>query len=54
MTEGTGAYIEVRQDAVRNTTIAIDDVKLLLQKEESCTRYILKRGEIERTPAHLN
>ena len=54
MTEGTGAYIEVRQDAFRNTTIAIDDVKLLLQKEESCTRYILKRGEIERTPAHLN
>ncbi len=54
MAQGNNAFVEVRQDACRNTTIGIDDLQLFLQKEESCTRYIRRNGMIERTPAHLN
>ncbi len=54
MAQGSNAFVEVRQDACRNTTIGIDELQLLLQREESCTRYIRRSGVIERTPAHLN
>ncbi len=54
MTEGTNSYIEIRQDAYRNTIISIDDAEMPLLKEESCVRYVCNRGIIERKPAHLN
>ena len=54
MAAGTNSYVEVRGDAYRNTTIGIDAAKLVLQKEESCVRFICKNDMIERRPAHLD
>ena len=54
MEAGTNAYIEIKGDIYRNTRIYIDAAKLLIDKEESCVRFINKNDRIERRTAHLD
>jgi uncharacterized protein (DUF342 family) len=54
MAEGTNSYIEIKGDTFRNTIISIDAATLVLQREESCVRFVCKNGVIERRQAHLD
>lgn len=54
MAKGTNSYIEISGDVHRNTRIFIDSAKLVIERDESCVRFVNKNNEIVRRQAHLD